>query len=886
MILTKSAKTVLEKRYLKKTDGIPVEAPEDMLRRVAHNIASVEALYDRGDAGVKETEGTFFEAMDSLDFLPNSPTLMNAGRELQQLSACFVLPIEDSMLSIFDSVKNAALIHQSGGGTGFSFSRLRPKNDVVRSTGGIASGPVSFLKVFNSATEAVKQGGTRRGANMGILRVDHPDIMEFITCKQDSAEVTNFNLSVAITDAFMRALDQNAAYDLVNPRTGLSAGKVNARMVFRKIVEMAWKNGEPGLVFLDRINSDNPTPEIGSIESTNPCGEQPLLPYEACCLGSVNLAHMVKDEGPNASVDYDKLRKMVWLGVRFLDNIIDANRYPLSEIEQMSKANRKIGLGVMGWHDMLVLLGIAYDSEEAIALAERVMGFINQEAGRASEQLAAERGAFPNFERSVFKGTRPRRNATLTTIAPTGTLSIIAGCSSGVEPVFALAYVRHVLDNQELVEVHPLFEQVAKAEGFWTDEIIAGIAHAGTATGAAGVPEKHQRLFRTALEIDPIWHVRMQAAFQAFTDNAVSKTINLPHEATVEDIEKVYLLAYKIGCKGLTVYRDKSREAQVLTTGSCQGKGAERGARTTGAGQSTEQGSQASGYGDQAFKGSGAQAELSFALPSSIEPRPRPEQTSGTTERVLTGCGKLYVTVNKDEMGLCEVFASMGKSGGCAASQSEAIARLISLALRSGVRVDSIVRELRGIRCPSPSWQNGGMVLSCADAMGIVLERQMKAFTSTHFKEDGHGMNGDPPWAPHGAGGYGEGFDPSTDGGDNGHGHYPDDLVGREAEVSQGRHEVRGGVEKGGTSEAASTPGTGASRGGSSREGSSGEGHSGEGSSDEGSSDEGRSEKGMRLASSLDSLDLLTGACPECGSHMTHQSGCATCMFCGYSKCM
>jgi ribonucleoside-diphosphate reductase alpha chain len=388
------------------------------------------------------------------------------------------------------------------------------------------------------------------------------------------------------------------------------------------------------------------------------------------------------------------------------------------------------------------------------------------------------------------------------------------------------------------------------------------------------VPEKHQRLFRTALEIDPIWHVRMQAAFQAFTDNAVSKTINLPHEATVEDVEKVYLLAYKIGCKGLTVYRDKSREAQVLTTGSSPGKSAEQGALAAeegsgqgaeGCGRGARRGSQASGRGDQAdargdqaFRGSGAQAEQSFALPSSIEPRPRPEQTSGTTERVLTGCGKLYVTVNKDDLGLCEVFASMGKSGGCAASQSEAIARLISLALRSGVRVDSIVRELRGIRCPSPSWQNGGMVLSCADAMGIVLERQMKAFTSTHFKEDGHGMNGDPPWASHGADGYGEGFDSSTDGGDNGHERFPDDLVGREAEMSQGRHEVKS-VEKGGGA-------PGASR--------------------EGGSDRSGAGKGMRLASSLDSLDLLTGACPECGSHMTHQSGCATCMFCGYSKCM
>ncbi len=887
MILTKSARTVLEKRYLKKTDGVPVETPEDMLRRVAHNVASVEALYDRGPLDAQETESTFFEAMDSLDFLPNSPTLMNAGRELQQLSACFVLPIEDSMLSIFDSVKHAALIHQSGGGTGFSFSRLRPKNDVVRSTGGIASGPVSFLKVFNSATEAVKQGGTRRGANMGILRVDHPDIMEFITCKQDNTEVTNFNLSVAITDAFMQALDQNADYDLVNPRTGMPVGKINARVVFSKIVEMAWKNGEPGVIFLDRINSDNPTPEIGNIESTNPCGEQPLLPYEACCLGSINLAHMVKGDGARAAVDYEKLRKTIRLGVRFLDNIIDANRYPLEQIDQMSKANRKIGLGVMGWHDMLVLLGVAYDSEDAIALAGQVMGFISQEAARASEELASERGAFPNFESSVFKGSRPRRNATLTTIAPTGTLSIIAGCSSGVEPLFALAYVRHVLDNQELVEVHPLFEQVARAEGFWTDEMIKQIARTGSASLAPGVPDKYRRLFRTALEIDPIWHVRMQAAFQGFTDNAVSKTINLPYEATAEDVEKVYLLAYKLGCKGLTVYRDRSRETQVLTTGSPGAKGSAKGAghaagqgatgqggtgqSNSAAGQAAGQGSQGSGSGNAQGGGPGSDqgpagtrgsrashaSEQPVVNPSSIEPRPRPERTNGVTERVLTGCGKLYVTVNKDEIGLCEVFASMGKSGGCAASQSEAIARMISLALRSGVRVESIVRELRGIRCPSPSWQNGGMVLSCADAMGIVLERQMKAFAATHPHHDHDGMNGggldtggmgeegtngDPPWAPQNSRDYGDGQDSSSDGGVTGL--HSDDLVGREAQVSQGK-----------TAGSARHEGSGA-------------------------------ESAVHLTSSLDSLDLLTGACPECGGHMTHQNGCATCVFCGYSKCM
>jgi ribonucleoside-diphosphate reductase alpha chain len=783
LILSKSARTVLEKRYLKKMDGRAAESPEDMLRRVANNVTSVEVTYGISSERIKATEDMFYSVMESLDFLPNSPTLMNAGRELQQLSACFVLPIEDSMVSIFDSVKNAALIHQSGGGTGFSFSRLRPKNDVVRSTGGIASGPISFLKVFNSATEAVKQGGTRRGANMGILRVDHPDIMDFITCKQNSEEVTNFNLSVALTDVFMKALEEGSEYDLTNPRTRLVTGRLSARVVFEKIVEMAWRNGEPGVIFLDRINSDNPTPALGDIESTNPCGEQPLLPYEACCLGSVNLAHMVKGKFPSATVDYERIARTVRLGVRFLDDIVDANRYPLPQIDEMSKMNRKIGLGVMGFADMLSLSGLAYDSEEAIALAGRVMGFITQEAVAASEELARERGPFPNFSRSIYQGGRPMRNATLTTIAPTGTLSIIAGCSSGIEPLFALAYVRHVLDNQSLVEVPPLFEQMAREEGIYTGELITRIAETGTLGNVPQVPDWFKRLFRTALEIEPMWHVRMQGTFQRHTHNAVSKTINLPNSATLKDVADVYMAAYRMGCKGLTVYRDRSRESQVLTMGSAAPR-------------------------EEALA-------KTFAEPSSIEPRPRPEMTVGCTERVQTGCGKLYITVNKDDLGLCEVFASMGKTGGCAASQTEAIARLISLALRSGVKVQSVVRELRGIRCPSPSWQNGGMVLSCADAMGIVLERQMKAFTRTTSESSPPGQpDGGSPW--------------DVDGDANGGG------------LSDGDREAV----------AAPVAGTG------------------------------------YLAAGLDALDTMTGACPECGGHITHQNGCATCVFCGYSRCL
>ncbi len=763
MELTPSARTVLERRYLKKIDGKVVETPRDMLRRVACNIAEQESSYGASPDRVKQHEEEFFEAMHSLEFLPNSPTLMNAGRELQQLSACFVLPIEDSMVSIFDSVKNAALIHQSGGGTGFSFSRLRPKNDVVKSTGGVASGPISFLKVFNAATEAVKQGGTRRGANMGILRVDHPDIMDFITAKQDNSEITNFNLSVAITDAFMHAVENGESYELINPRTGEVTERLDARAVFDQIVEMAWLNGEPGIVFIDRINEDNPTPELGSIESTNPCGEQPLLPNEACCLGSVNLAKMVRPKDGTYIVDYERLSKTVRLGVRFLDNVIDASRYPLPQIDAMSKANRKIGLGVMGWQDMLVRLGLSYDSDEALALAENVMAFVRTEAAEMSRELASERGPFPNFAKSVFKDGPPLRNATLTTIAPTGTLSILAGCSSGVEPVFALAYVRHVLDNQQLVEVHPLFEQVARERGLWSEELLDQVKETGTLVAAKDVPEDFRRVFRTALEISPTWHVRMQAAFQKHTDNAVSKTINLPSTATRDDVRDVYTLAYKMGCKGLTVYRDRSRDSQVLTTGSSK-----------------------SAHDDNTPK---------YARPGSIEPRPRPEVTLGVTERVGTGCGKLYVTVNRDEHGLCEVFAAMGKSGGCAASQSEAIARLVSMALRSGLKVEAIVRELRGIRCPSPAWQNGGMVLSCADAIGIVLERQMKAFATEHSAGPA-----------------------ST-------------------------HDTNGGVES-------------LARIGKEKQ-----------------------------TASLEALVTLTGACPECGGHLSHQSGCATCMFCGFSRC-
>jgi len=1051
--LSPNARVVLERRYLKKNEeGELVETPEELFRRVAQAIARGDALFEGEEDRSTETAARFHRLMTSMDFLPNSPTLMNAGRRLGQLAACFVLPVDDSIDSIFDAIKYAAKIHQSGGGTGFSFSRIRPENDKVLSTQGVASGPVSFMTVFDTATETIKQGGTRRGANMGILRVDHPDIEKFITCKTDNARLTNFNISVAITDAFMKAVENDEDYDLVNPRTGSSVERLPARRVFDRIVEGAWKNGEPGVVFLDAINRANPTPGAGEIESTNPCvtadtfvmttqgprqvsdligkpftavvdgapapsgeqgffrtgrrpvfnlttsqghslrltsdhpvlcaasisrqtvaqkwvpagelapgdtivlgdhralaswpgkygraegylvgllvgdgtlkkdkavisawpqaqaangdsvpqssvmhaalecaeslphrsdfkgwqyiqgrgecrlslghirticlelgmepgnkaitpeieqcssdfcaaflsglfdadgsvqgsqqkgvsvrlaqshlptlqaaqrmlqrfgiasciyenrrqagqtvlpdgkggqkaydvksqhelvigkdnikvfaerigfqdgnknsrlqetlagytrgtyrerftatvrslepagqadvydvqipglnrfdanglvvhncGEQPLLPYESCTLGSVNLSRMVRD----GAIDYERLGEVIGDAVHFLDNVVQVNKYPLPVIEEKTQANRKIGLGVMGFADMLLALGIPYDSEEAVETAEEVMAFIQEESKKASARLGESRGNFPNFKGSVYDpeqgGAGPfMRNATTTTIAPTGTISIIAGCSSGVEPLFALSYVRKVLDGQKLLEVHPLLEKVAKERGFHSEDFMKRVAEKGTAREFPEIPEDVRRVFVTAHDIDPRWHVRIQAAFQKYTDNAVSKTCNFPNSATREDIENVYLLAHRTGCKGITVYRDGSRDVQVLNI----------------------------------------QRKPDYPK---VEPRPRPEKTTGTTERVNTGCGHLYVTVNSDEYGFCEVFGQMGKAGGCAYSQIEAMGRLISLALRSGVRVESIVKQLMGIRCPSPVWQNGDQILSCADGVARVL---------------------------------------------------------------------------------------------------------------------------------------------------------------------
>jgi len=708
--ISTNARTVLERRYLRKDDkGQIIETAEDMFRRVAHHIATADSLYDpKADITIREEE--FYQAMANMEFLPNSPTLMNAGQKIGQLSACFVLPVYDSMESIFETIKHTALIHKSGGGTGFSFSRLRHTGDLVGSTGGVASGPVSFMRAFDAATDVIKQGGKRRGANMAILNVDHPDIEKFITAKEDNTSLTNFNISVAITENFMEAVKNSSDYDLISPRTGEAVGTLNAKKVFDQIVDMAWRNGDPGIVFIDRINKDNPTKHLGEIESTNPCGEQPLLPYESCNLGSINLSKMVADNEGNPDIDWEKLAGTVKMAVRFLDNVIDVNKFPIPEIEKRTKETRKIGLGVMGFADLLIQLGIPYDSEEALKTAESLMQFISDKSTEASAELAEERGVFPAFEGSAFSNSNGLkvRNATRTTIAPTGTLSIIAGCSSGIEPLFALSYMRNILDGDQLVEGNPLFEKEAKDGAFYSEELMKSLAEGANIRDMEDIPEDVKKLFITAHDITPGWHVRMQAAFQRHTNNAVSKTVNFPHHATRDDVDRVYNLAYEQGCKGITIYRDRSRDIQVLSTG-------------------------------------GAKPDEK----SKLVPRKRLTTTTGFTRKVTTGCGNLYVTVNSDDQGvLSEVFSTLGKAGGCASAQLEAISRLISLALRSGLEIESIIKHLKGIRCPSIAWDNGHAILSCADAIAGVLEQCLKGNNGNNGNDSNNTIKSNNPTGP------------------------------------------------------------------------------------------------------------------------------------------
>ena len=703
---SKNALRVIEKRYLlKDRHRQPIETPEEMLHRVAKHIAQGDKLFGESEAEIEKSGNDFYNLMAKLEFLPNSPAFTGAGTKLGQLAACFVLPVEDDMQSILKTQMDMGMIHKSGGGTGFSFSRLRPKNDVVGTTGGISSGPLGFLQMFNDTTECIKQGGTRRGANMGILRVDHPDILEFIDYKEKEGKLNNFNLSVALTKGFMQALKDDKEYELINPRNGKMTNKLGAGKVFSKIVDSAWRNGEPGIIFLDKINAKNPTPQIGEIEATNPCGEQPLLPYESCNLGAINLKKFIKEKNGASEVDWEKLDRVIPIVVHFMDNIIDVNKYPLPEIEELTKQNRKIGITIMGFADLLYLLGIPYDSEEALKMAEKIMGFIAQRSHQESANLAKKRGEFPNFAGSIWdkRGAPKMRHAATTSCNPTGTLSIIGTCSSGIEPFFALAYNKTVMDNDALPEVNEHFLKTAKKRGFYSDKLMEEILKTGSVQEIKEIPEDIKKVFKVSADIAPEWHVKIQAAFQKHTDGAISKTINFPNSATREDVEKAYLLAYKLGCKGLTVYRDGSRAVQVLTAGKEK--------------ETVKAGSQPSDHG------------TIVASPDvKITPRERPDIIRGYTYRIKTAYGKLFITVNDDEFGNpFEVFSHLGKAGGFFAAKAEAICRLISLALRSGIDAREVIDQLKGIRGPTPTWtEDGKMILSLPDAIAQILEKHLQ----------------------------------------------------------------------------------------------------------------------------------------------------------------
>ncbi len=752
--LSANARTVLEKRYLvKDKSGKPTETPEQMFWRVATVVAEADRRYGASDGAVQAVAEEFYFLMTQRRFEPNSPTLMNAGRPLGQLSACFVLPVDDALSNgqsgIYDTLRSMALIHQSGGGTGFSFSRIRARGSMVRSTTGVASGPVSFMQLYDASTDAVKQGGTRRGANMGILRVDHPDVLEFISCKEDLTKVTNFNISVGITTKFMDAVRADSNYDLVDPVSGQVTGQLRARDVWDKMILGAWRTGEPGVFFIDEANRYNPVPHLGDYEATNPCGEQPLLAYDVCNLGSINVGLYVK----NGVMDWDAFRSDIALSTHFLDNIIDVNKYPLPEIDALSKRIRRIGLGVMGFADMLVRLGIPYDSPEGVEMGRRVMEFIDTESKKESERLARERGAFPEWAQSIWgadetcardaSGNRIRpmqllRNCNVTTVAPTGTISIIAGCSSGLEPLFAVAFMRNQAGVM-MPDVNEDFVAIAKSEGWYSDELMERIAKTGTVKHDE-VPEKWQKVFNTANNISPEYHIRMQAAFQLHCDSAISKTTNFAVTASVEDVRAIYEMAYEMNCKGVTVYRDGSRDNQVLSTGATQDAAAKR--DESKAGSATASGeskpAEATALRREVGELQGTIAELQNELDrtrkslfsaeaesaSRRAKRSRPDTLRGTTIRKETPLGVMFVNITEDEKGQpFEVFINLGKAGGSAMADAEAMGRLISLALRSGIPLMEIHRQLRGISSDKAVGLGPNKVLSVPDAVGIALEQ-------------------------------------------------------------------------------------------------------------------------------------------------------------------
>ncbi|MEO7369053.1 MAG: vitamin B12-dependent ribonucleotide reductase [Gemmatimonadaceae bacterium] len=739
--LNQNARTVIEKRYLiKDATGTPTEMPEDMFWRVASVVAEADRRYGATDADVTAAAQEFYDLMTQRRFEPNSPTLMNAGRPLGQLSACFVLPVEDSLSNghngIYDTLRSMALIHQSGGGTGFSFSRLRGLGSMVRSTTGVASGPVSFMKLYDASTDAVKQGGTRRGANMGILRVDHPDVMTFINCKEDLTQITNFNISVAITTKFMEALKAGASYDLIEPSSGKVAGQQDAGEVWDKMIDGAWRTGEPGCFFIDEANKFNPVPHVGSYEATNPCGEQPLLPYDVCNLGSINIGYYVVD----GQLNWDALGKDIHTSVRFLDNIIDVNKYPLPEIDALSKRIRRIGFGVMGFADALVKLSVSYSSDEGVEFGRKLQEFVDVESKKESERLADERGPFPEWARSIWgpdetcardaEGNRIRpmqmlRNCNVNTIAPTGTISIIAGCSSGIEPLFAVAFMRNQAGVM-MPDVNEDFLRISKEEGWYSADLIEKIAKQGH-IHFDEVPEKWQKVFVTAHDITPEWHVSMQAAFQENCDSAISKTTNFPHTASREDVRAIYELAYALKCKGVTVYRDGSRDNQVLTTGATAGAKAERDGTADMRGE----------VGDLKGTISELEAEIAAIRKNLFDveaenlqrrqKRARPDTLRGTTNRMETPLGTMFVNITEDDRGQpFEVFINLGKAGGAAMADVEAIGRLISLALRSGISIQAIHRQLRGIASDRAIGLGPNKVLSVPDAIGIALEAWMR----------------------------------------------------------------------------------------------------------------------------------------------------------------